>query len=111
VVSLDWAEQPGIGTIIEVGSDEVEGQVEVAMALGSDAPEAPIGTEVGATVTTAERTGVVAVPVAALVEGSDGPAVRGIDGTIIPVDLGMVSSGMAEITSGLKVGAKVGLPG
>jgi hypothetical protein len=111
VVRLDWADQPGTGTVIEVGRDEVDGQVEVTIALGADAPSVPVGTAVDAEASTAERDGVVTVPVSAIVEGPDGPSVRDEDGSMTPVELGIVSGGLAEITEGLKAGSKVRLPG
>ena len=111
VVQLDWADHPGTGTVVEVGRDEADGQIEITIALGDDAPEeVPIGTQVGVTATTAERTGVVTVPVSAIVEGEDGPAVRTAGGSLVPVKLGIVSGGLAEVTSGLKDGEKVRLP-
>ena len=111
VVRLDWADQPGTGTVIEVGKDEVDGQVEVTIALGADAPSVPVGTEVDAEATTAERDGVVTIPVSAVFEGPDGPSVRTEAGEAAPVELGIVSGGLAEITEGLKAGTKVRLPG
>jgi peptidoglycan hydrolase-like protein with peptidoglycan-binding domain len=111
VVRLDWADQPGTGTVIEVGRDEAGGQVEVTIALGAGAPSVPVGTQVDASATTAQQTGVVAVPVSAIVEGPDGPAVRTEKGALVPVKLGMVSGGLAEITKGLEDGARVRLPG
>jgi peptidoglycan hydrolase-like protein with peptidoglycan-binding domain len=111
VVQLDWANGPGTGAVTEVGRDEVDGQIEVTIALGADAPEAPIGTEVEVSTTTAERKGVVTVPVSAVVEGRDGPAVRTGGGSEIPVKLGIVAGGLVEITDGVKARTKVQLPG
>lgn len=111
VVRLDWDDQPGTGTVIEVGRDEAGGQVEVTIALGSDAPDVPVGTEVGVSATTAERNGVVAVPVSAIVGGPYGPAVRTEIGELVPVELGIISGGLAEIAKGLEEGTKVRLPG
>ncbi len=114
VVELHWADRPGTGTVTEVGRDEVGGQLGVTIALGQDAPDVPIGTEVEAWVTTAEKSGVVTVPVSAIVDWADEPAVRLVgksEDSIVPVKLGIVSGGLAEITEGLKAGTKVRLPG
>jgi peptidoglycan hydrolase-like protein with peptidoglycan-binding domain len=110
VVQIDWAGGPGTGTVTEVGRDEVDGQVEVTIALGPGAPDVPIGTEVDVSTVTAERKGVVTVPVSAIVRGRSGPAVR-TGGSELPVKLGIVSGGLIEITGGVEAGAQVLLPG
>lgn len=114
VVQLDWTDEPGTGTVTEVGRDEVDGRLEVTISLGQDAPDLPIGTEVDVVINTAERAGVVTVPVSAVIAGSDGPAVRTVtkDGDAVThVKLGIVAGGLAEITLGLEAGTKVRLPG
>jgi hypothetical protein len=114
VVRLDWAPEAGTGTVTLVGRDEVDGQVEVTISLGPPTPDLPIGTELDMVATTAERTGVVTVPVSAIIAGDEGPAVRrvGNDGDAMAgVKLGIVADGLAEITEGLAAGTEVRLPG
>jgi hypothetical protein len=115
-VTLDWGDgTTGTGTVTEVSRDVVGGEVAfvVTIAEGGGA-DRPVGSRVGVVRTVAERTGVLAVPVAAVVDGDDGPAVRvagdGADRLAL-VELGIVDAGWVEVTSGIDEGTAVRLPG
>jgi len=114
-VELGWADDTvDNGTVVVVGRDESEGQVAVTIALAAQEATRPIGTQVEVIRTTAERRGVVTVPVAAVVAGPDGPSVRpagGDEGMSLAVELGLVADHWVEIASGLPAGTKVRLPG
>ena len=115
-VALDWGDgTTGSGTITEVARDVVDGEVVLVVSLApGDGQERPVGSRVGVVRTVAQRDGALAVPVAAVVEGDGGPAVRvvgaGAD-TRRPVELGIVEGGWVEVTSGLEPGDEVRLPG
>lgn len=114
-VELGWADDTvDNGTVVVVGRDESEGEVAVTIALAAQEATWPIGTQVEVIRTTAERRGVVTVPVAAVVAGPDGPSVRpagGDEDKRLAVDLGLVADHWVEITSGIPAGTKVRLPG
>ncbi|HEX2054147.1 MAG TPA: peptidoglycan-binding domain-containing protein [Actinomycetota bacterium] len=113
VVELDWDRDPKTGTVTEVGREEVEGRVEITISLPQP-PDVPTGTEVEARVTTAEKNGVVTVPVSAVVEGRNGSSVRLAgkeNDDLTPVELGITADGLIEVTSGLQAGQEVRLPG
>jgi hypothetical protein len=114
-VELGWGDgTTSTGAVTEVARDAVAGEVAlvVTIAEGGGA-DRPIGSAAEVVRTVAEREAEVAVPVAAVVEGADGPSVRVIDGTderLVPVELGLVDGGWVEVTAGLDPGATVRLP-
>jgi hypothetical protein len=115
-VELTWSDgSTTSGSVVEVGRDVADSQVPIVVALAAGTgTEAPIGSRVGIVRTVAERTGAVAVPVSAVLQGEGGPAVRvagnGRD-RLVPVELGIVDDGWVEVTEGLEVGTSVRLPG
>lgn len=115
VLEVGWADgTTSTGSVVEVGRDVVDSQVEIVVALAEGAgADAPIGSRVDLVRTVAERSGVVAVPVSAVVQGDGGPAVRLVGSRRdrrVDVELGIVDDGWVEVTSGLEVGAAVRLP-
>lgn len=114
-VELRWADDVREkGTVIDVGRDESDGQVAMVVALAPQAITRPIGTAVEVIRVTAERRGVLAVPVSAVVHGPDGPSIRparGGEDEWIKVELGVVADRWVEIANGLDAGAEVALPG
>jgi HlyD family secretion protein len=118
-VELEWADGTTTeGTVIGIGSEVTEGQVELTVAVGiGDSGSGGRRSGVVATVTLvdARRDGVIAVPVAAIVDDEGSPAVRVAQGDgpdqIVPVDTGLVADGWIEITAGLAGGEEVRLPG
>jgi hypothetical protein len=114
-VTVEWADgSTSSGSVVEVGRDVSDGQVPIVVALEAGAGlEAPIGTRVDLTRVVADRPGAVAVPVSAIVQGHDGPAVRvadGRSGRLVDVELGIVDDGWVEIRKGIDVGTEVLLP-
>jgi membrane fusion protein, multidrug efflux system len=120
-VELEWADGTTTeGTVIGTGRDVTDGQVELSVALGSGsgdpgAGERRSGAEATVTLVDARRDGVVAVPVAAIVDDGGSPAVRvarpdGPDRTS-RVETGLVADGWIEITAGLDGGEEIRLPG
>jgi hypothetical protein len=115
-VDLDWGDgTTGTGTVTEVSRDVVGGEVVLVVSLApGEGQERPVGSRVGVVRTVAARDGVVAVPVAAVVQGDEGPAVR-VTGTgedrRRAVELGVVDDGWVEVTDGLEGGEDVRLPG
>jgi peptidoglycan hydrolase-like protein with peptidoglycan-binding domain len=103
------------------GADVTESTVELTVQLdATDSPAAREGADVDLAVTTATRTGVLTVPVAAIVDAGDGqPAVRvpageGDDeaGQLVAVSAGVSASGYVEIADGaLAEGDSMLLPG
>jgi Putative peptidoglycan binding domain/HlyD family secretion protein len=103
------------------GADVTDSTVEVTVQLDpTDSPAAREGADVDLAVTTATRTGVLTVPVAAIVDSGDGkPAVRvpageGDDeaGQLVAVSAGVSAGGYVEIADGpLAEGDSVLLPG
>jgi hypothetical protein len=118
-VELEWADGTTTeGTVIGVGSEVTEGRVELTVAVGtgdSGSGDRRSGAEATVTLVDARREGVIAVPVAAIVDDEGSPAVRVAqdDGPdqIVPVDTGLVADGWIEITAGLDGGEEVRLPG
>lgn len=89
---------------------------QVAVGIGdSGGGDRRSGAEATVTLVDARREGVIAVPVAAIVDDEGSPAVRVAqdDGPdqIVPVDTGLVADGWIEITAGLDGGEEVRLPG
>lgn len=113
-VELSWADETtSTGTVASVGRDVTDGQVTLEMAVSDDDARRPSGSELTVTAVAEQRTRVVAVPVAALVDGGTGPAVRVADSATPEtrtVEVGLVADGWAEIVSGLRVGERVALP-
>jgi Putative peptidoglycan binding domain len=118
-VELEWADGTVTeGTVLGTGSEVTDGHVELTVAVGtgdSGAGERRSGAEATVTLVDARRDGVIAVPVAAIVDDGGSPAVRvaqadGPDQTVT-VDTGLVADGWIEITAGLDGGEEVRLPG
>jgi peptidoglycan hydrolase-like protein with peptidoglycan-binding domain len=118
-VELEWADgTTSHGTVVGTGREVTDGQVELTVAIGSDdagAGQRRSGAEATVTLVDARRDGVLAVPVAAIVDDGGSPAVRvaSADGPdhIVPVQIGLVADGWIEITAGLDGGEEVRLPG
>jgi membrane fusion protein, multidrug efflux system len=118
-VELEWADGTVTeGTVLGTGSDVTDGQVELTVAVGtgdSGVGDRRSGAEATVTLVDARRHGVIAVPVAAIVDDGGSPAVRvaQADGPdqIVPVDTGLVADAWIEITAGLDGGEEVRLPG
>lgn len=118
-VELEWADGTTTeGTVIGTGKDVTDGRVELSVAVGagdSGAGERRSGAEATVTLVDARRDGVVAVPVAAIIDDEGSPAVRvvqpdGPDRTS-RVETGLVADGWIEITAGLDGGEEIRLPG
>jgi Putative peptidoglycan binding domain len=118
-VELEWADGTATeGTVITIGREVTDGQVELSVAVGTGAAgagERRSGAEATVTLDDARRDGVVAVPVAAIVDDGGSPAVRvaQADGPdrVIAVETGLVADGWVEITAGLDGGEEIRLPG
>jgi peptidoglycan hydrolase-like protein with peptidoglycan-binding domain len=103
------------------GGDVTESTVELTVQLdATDSPAAREGADVDLAVTTATRTGVLTVPVAAIVDAGDGqpgvrvPETEGDDeaGRVVAIDAGVSGGGYVEIADGpLAEGDSVLLPG
>jgi peptidoglycan hydrolase-like protein with peptidoglycan-binding domain len=114
-LEVEWADgTTSTASVVEVGRDVADGQIDLVIALADGAgSEVPIGTRVDLLRTVAERASAVAVPVSAIVEGDEGPAVRVVadgDDREVDVELGIVDDGWVEIASGLEAGTEVRLP-
>jgi len=85
----------------------------VVVSLSGVPSEARAGMTASVSLTVARATNVLAVPAIALVSGTDGYSVRimGADGSVTsqPVTVGLVTSSLAEIKSGLSEGQSVGI--
>jgi hypothetical protein len=115
-VEVAWPDgTTSTGSVVEVGRDVSDHQVPIEIALADGAGKAvPIGSRVDLARTVAHRTGAVAVPVSAVVQGGDGPAVRVVgdgDDRVVHVELGIVDDGWVEVAKGLEAGTSVRLPG
>ena len=130
VVLPDGAELPGtVGTATvfepapapgeggEGGAPEAEAMVQAEVALEENAPDELVGSPVDVVVETEERSGVLLVPVNALLalaEGGFGLEVVDEDGTsaIVPVDTGLFANGKVEVSGdGIAEGTVVGTAG
>ena len=118
-VEIGWADETtSRGTVVGTGNEVTEDEVELTVAIGSDdagAGQRRSGAEATVTLVDARRDGVLAVPVAAIVDDGGSPAVRvaqtdGPDRTV-PVQTGLVADGWIEITAGLDGGEEIRLPG
>jgi membrane fusion protein, multidrug efflux system len=118
-VELEWADGTTTeGTVLGTGREVTDGQVELTVAVGageSGAGQRRSGAEATVTLVDARRDGVLAVPVAAIVDDGGSPAVRvaRADGAdqVVPVETGLVADGWIEITAGLDGGEEIRLPG
>jgi len=118
-VDLEWADgTTSQGTVVGTGRDVTDGEVELTVAIGGDdagADHRRSGAEATVSLVDARRDGVLAVPVAAIVDDAGSPAVRVAqpDGPdrIAPVQIGLVADGWIEITAGLDGGEEIRLPG
>ncbi|HJR24276.1 MAG TPA: peptidoglycan-binding domain-containing protein, partial [Acidimicrobiales bacterium] len=115
-VTLDWGDgTTGTGTVTEVSRDVVADEVALVVTIADGGgTDRPVGSRVDVVRTVVARSGVVAVPVGAVVAGPAGPAVR-VVGTgsdrRTTVELGIVDDGWVEVVSGLDEGTEVRLPG
>ena len=118
-VELEWADGTTTeGTVIGTGKDVTDSRVELSVAVGagdSGAGERRSGAEATVTLVDARRDGVVAVPVAAIIDDEGSPAGRvvqpdGPDRTS-RVETGLVADGWIEIAAGLGGGEEIRLPG
>jgi membrane fusion protein, multidrug efflux system len=118
-VELEWADgTTSRGTVVGTGREVTDGEVELTVAIGGDDAGAGgrrSGAEATVSLVDARRDGVLAVPVAAIVDDDGSPAVRvaqadGADHTVA-VQTGLVADGWIEITGGLDGGEEVRLPG
>jgi peptidoglycan hydrolase-like protein with peptidoglycan-binding domain len=117
-VELEWADTTtSQGTVIGTGREISDGKVELTVAVGtgdSGAGERRSGAAADVTLVDARRDGVIAVPVAAIVDDGGSPGVRVAqpDGPdrIFPVETGLVADGWVEITTGLDGGEEIRLP-
>jgi hypothetical protein len=118
-VELEWADGTTTeGTVIGTGSEVSDGQVELTVAVStgdSGSGDRRSGAEATVTLVDARREGVIAVPVAAIVDNGGSPAVRvaQADGPdiVAPVETGLVADGWIEITAGLDGGEEIRVPG
>jgi membrane fusion protein, multidrug efflux system len=118
-VELEWADgTTSQGTVVGTGREVSDGEVELTVAIGGDdagAGQRRSGAEATVSLVDARRDGVLAVPVAAIVDDDGSPAVRVAqpDGPdrIAPVQTGLVADGWIEITAGLDGGEETRLPG
>ena len=117
VVAIEWADgTTAEGTVFGTGRDVSDGEVELVVAVGDAAAGGRrSGAEATLTLVDARRDGVVAVPVAAVVDDDGAAAVRvardGGPDDIVGVETGLVADGWVEITDGLDGGEEVRLPG
>lgn len=104
-------------TVFGVSREVADGAVEVVIALGDGDAGRPSGSPATIEVPEAQRDGVVAVPISAIVASPGGgdavrvPAGDDAGDRIVPVKLGVVSEGWAEVAEGLEAGWAVRLPG
>jgi hypothetical protein len=118
-VELEWADgTTSQGTVVGTGREVTDGEVELTVAIGSNdagADQRRSGAAATVTLVDARRDGVLAVPVAAIVDDGGTAAVRvaSADGPdrVVPVQTGLVADGWIEITAGLDGGEAVRLPG
>lgn len=120
-VELLWDDggEATTGAITSIGRDVTssgdDDTVEVTIALDAPETQRPNQSQVTASLIADSRPGVVAVPVSAIVAGSDGqPAVRMVEGTterVVDVTTGLVDDGWIEVLDGISAGDVVRLPG
>lgn len=111
--ALDAEVEGTVTAISPVAGDGSSGVVAfpVTITVTDAPPKARAGMSAGVTITTASAIGVLTVPSSALegAEGSYAVMTLGADGTPVrtPVEVGLVTSTSAEITSGLAEGTAV----
>ena len=118
-VGLEWSDgTTSQGTVVGTGREVTDGEVELTVALAGDetgAGERRSGAEATVTLVDVRRDGVLAVPVAAIVDDHGSSAVRvasaGGPDRVVPVQTGLVADGWIEITAGLDGGEEIRLPG
>lgn len=111
----------GTGTVsarsvaVEGGTVDQVGTRTLHVEADDDLSDRPDGSAITVSRIADGTAAAVTVPVAALVEGTDGtPAVRVVEGStdrLTPVVIGLVVDGRAEITEGIDAGTTVRLPG
>ncbi|WP_341251545.1 peptidoglycan-binding protein [Euzebya pacifica] len=111
----------GTGTVsarsvaVEGGTVDQVGTRTLHVEADDDLSDRPDGSAITVSRIADGTAAAVTVPVAALVEGTDGtPAVRVVEGStdrLTPVVIGLVVDGRAEITDGIDAGTTVRLPG
>ncbi|MDD9372221.1 MAG: hypothetical protein PV358_19015, partial [Acidimicrobiales bacterium] len=117
VVVIEWADgTTAEGMVFGTGRDVSDGEVDLVVAVDAAAAGGRrSGAKATFTLVDARRDGVLAVPVAALVDDDGAPAVRIVrDGgpdELVPVATGLVAGGWVEITDGVEAEAEVRLPG
>lgn len=105
----------GSGTVrsVEAADGTTPGAPGARVTVTADDPEVLAGSaDVRVTVTRAQRSGVLAVPVTALLAlAGGGYALELPDGTLLPVTTGMFAQGLVEVTGdGLAAGTRVVVP-
>ena len=118
-VEVEWGDTTTTeGTVLGTGREVTDDRVELIVAVGAGDTGAGArrsGAEATITLVNARRDGVVAVPVAAIVDDGGSPSVRvpQADGPdhVVPVETGLVADGWVEITAGLDGGEEIRLPG
>jgi peptidoglycan hydrolase-like protein with peptidoglycan-binding domain len=105
----------GSGTVrsVEAADGTTPGAPGALVTVTADDPEVLAGSaDVRVTVTRAQRSGVLAVPVTALLAlAGGGYALELPDGTLLPVTTGMFAQGLVEVTGdGLTAGTRVVVP-
>jgi hypothetical protein len=118
-VELEWADDTTTtGTVFGVGREVTDGEVELVVAVATGeggAGDRRSGAAAAIRLVDAERRGVIAVPVAAVVDGDGSPAVRVAQPTgadrLVPIETGLVADGWVEVAAGLDGTEKVRLPG
>jgi hypothetical protein len=115
-VEIEWSDTTtSEGTVIRTGRDVTDGQVELAVAVGTGTGERRSGTGATVILVDARRDRAIALPVAAVIDDEGSPAVRvaQADGSdhVVPVEIGLVAHGWVEITAGLDGGEEIRLPG
>ena len=114
VAAIDAVLQGSVAAIDPVGSDSgTNGVVAFAVTVTVDAPPAGLrpGMSADITIVAASATDVLAIPSRALSGGAGSYTVRVVaaDGSVStrPVQVGLVTASLAEITSGLQAGEEV----
>jgi multidrug efflux pump subunit AcrA (membrane-fusion protein) len=114
-ITATKAAATGVVTQISPAGSAGTGGGVVSYAITVSLPTPPKGTASGmsaqVSITTASAPGVLAVPSIALVTSGDGYAVRVLDGSgqpqAIPVEVGLITSSLAEIQGGIAEGTEV----
>jgi Putative peptidoglycan binding domain/HlyD family secretion protein len=119
-VALVWDDGDATtGAVTSIGRDittsEDVSTIEVTIALDMPERNRPNQSQVTASLTVDSRPGAIAVPVTAIVAGSNGqPAVRVVEGgrdRVVEVTTGLVDGGWVQVLDGISPGDVVRLPG